>query len=175
MTARTYQFSLPVRILLGAVIVLALVVIGELLWLKNGDLASNRVDEPDVPLVDAAAAVIDGANMPKLPPLSAFSEIVDRPVFTSTRRPQPTGAKSDASTLRANKMRQTWKLTGVVMSKDAHYVLIEGKKDRRTVQLEYGAVLDGWRLEEIVTDEIVLVSGEERLIFELHDNSEKSR
>ncbi len=175
MTSQTYQFSLPVRILFGAVIVLALVVIGELLWLNNGDLASKRVDGPDVPLVDAAAAVLDGTDMPKLPPLSAFSEIVDRPVFTITRRPQPKGEKSDASTLRANKMRQTWKLTGVVMSNEAHYVLIEGKKDRRTVQLEYGAVLDGWRLEEIAADEIVLVSGEERLIFELHDSSEKSR
>ena len=123
-------------------------------------------------MTDVAEILADARAVkpPYVPRLAAYSEITDRPVFSETRRPPPAGAASAASARGADQMSKQWKLTGVVAAGDDTYVFVEGKRDRRTVQLQQGALLDGWRLDEIGVDQITLVSGAATVSLELHED-----
>lgn len=133
----------PVRLehLLGAA--LALVALLALWpWIAPEAGSAPRLDKPAPPPPQIAP----------LPPQSAFSAIVDRPLFSPTRRPPP-GARSSGT---AAGLESRYQLLGLVVSDSVQRAwLADGA---RHFELGLGDKLDGWTVAKIEQDRLVLTS-----------------
>lgn len=152
----------------------SVVIAAEMIVINTGNANGELTDEDSAGDLDSLV-VASNVTLPRAPALNVYDEIIERPVFSDTRRPPPAGEAPTASARRADQMSAQWKLTGVVMAGDDSYVHVEGKRDRRTVQLQQNALLDGWRLVEINADQIVLESANDTVTLELHEETAKAR
>jgi hypothetical protein len=88
-----------------------------------------------------------------LPPLASFSAIVERPLFSPSRRPPP-GTSTAAAPLVAGRYR----LLGVVASgPKKRAFLADGA---RHIDIAEGERLDGWTVKQIGADSVLLSSSE---------------
>jgi hypothetical protein len=118
---------------------------------------------PPVPAIRPLAAAPASAQAPALaalPPLASFSAIVERPLFSPSRRPPP-GAGAAAGPLVASH----YQLLGVVAT---------GPKKRaffadgaRRIDIAEGGRLDGWTVKQIGTDSVLLSSPEGEAVLKL--------
>ncbi|MCP8687236.1 hypothetical protein [Marinobacterium sedimentorum] len=123
----------------------------------ENDQAENGQAEPEVLEGDTGA-------LPPFPPRSQFDEMLERPLFTSSRRPQA-GESSGGS---AQELRETWKLTGIVLVGDEVRALFKERNGERRLRLGTGMPLDAnWVLEEINRETVVMGSGDEQVTLEL--------
>jgi len=116
---------------------------------------------------EAVTELLDSiGRMPGFVPSDVPPEIVQRPLFFKERRPPEEGAAplTDAPAPRSGKAGAPPKveLKAVVgVGKELFaLVTLKGKKDIQ--RLEPGAEIEGWRVEEIHQDRLVLGSGSER-------------
>ncbi|MFQ6006974.1 MAG: type II secretion system protein GspM [Woeseia sp.] len=106
-----------------------------------------------------------------MPPRGAFAEIVERPLFSPTRRPPPPpDATKDAAARREIKTGQ-FSLTGVIISAEGRYALVEDLAGTETYRVLEGETMRDWRVEQILPDSIVLVQRDVRDVVLLHDPS----
>lgn len=111
---------------------------------------------------------IDGLKLPAYPPLSAFSDIRQRPLFNEDRKPR---VRSHASKDNGNeqKLRETWRLSGVLITPERLVALFEEREGSRRLRLEQGMALDNsWQLEEVRSDGVRVTSGSTEVWLELH-------
>lgn len=166
MNAPSPRLTLPGRLYAGAILTLCCVIGLELLYFNArpdpGDVDGlySPPEAAATPLAGGSAAQLESA------PISAYSQIVERPLFSETRRPAAVKAEAVASR-RAGEMASQWKLTGVVAAGDETYVLVQGVRNRQTLHLQQGGLLDGWRVDEIGVDYVSLASGDESVTLEL--------
>ncbi|MBL1379323.1 hypothetical protein [Zobellella iuensis] len=107
------------------------------------------------------------APAPAYPPLEQFDEIISRPLFDESRRPQA-GAGGDPISASAAAMREKWRLTGVVWEGDQQLALFSERQGEGRARIKVGMYLDGsWQLEEITVDAVTLSDGVLRLRLEL--------
>jgi hypothetical protein len=88
------------------------------------------------------------------PPVSSFSEVVQRPLFSATRRPG----------LAADQSGQAWSsfvLRGVIVTPITREALLLHNKQTVLVSLREGEALDGWIAETILPDRVVFRNGTE--------------
>ena len=110
-----------------------------------------------------------GESAISYPPLSEFSEILQRPVHELTRRPvQIRKVVNDNAS--ADRLRQKWRLTGVIID-EKNIAILETQRAGETLSLVEGQSLDGWRVREISANDVVLIRGGESLRFVLHDET----
>jgi hypothetical protein len=103
-------------------------------------------------------------------PLDQFAAIVQRPVFFAGRRlPQPTPIRNAPDTALTRVALPRAQLTAI---------LADGPHQRRVLlslprgkerALVLGDMIDGWRLSQIGTDEIVLTANEQQYRMKLYD------
>lgn len=113
--------------------------------------------EPPLPLpadtAPRATATPDvaGAGRPSfsLPPLNAYAEVAARPLFTETRRPAPGALAGDPAS--AN-----FTLVGIIISGSDRHALMAHGQPPRTERIVEGQSVDGWTVESILSDRIVL-------------------
>jgi hypothetical protein len=118
---------------------------------------------PPVPATRPLVVVPASAPAPTiatLPPLASFSAIVERPLFSPSRRPTP-GANAAAGPLVASR----YQLLGIVAT---------GPKKRaffadgaRHVDIAEGERLDGWIVKQIGADSVLLSSPEGEAVLRL--------
>jgi hypothetical protein len=161
--------SLVSKALLYLGITLSIVIAVETLIFSQGKAIGDVTDKE---MTGVAEILADARAMtpPYVPRLAEYSEITDRPVFSETRRSPPPGVTLAMSTRGADQMSKQWKLTGVAVAGADTYVFVEGKRDRRTVRLQQGELLDGWRIDEIGADQITLISGNNTVSLKLHED-----
>jgi hypothetical protein len=124
--------------LLGAALVL-LLALTLWPWLAPEAGSAPRPDKPEVPRAEIAA----------LPPASAFTAIVDRPLFSPTRRPVP-GAGGGGG------IEARYQLLGLVVSETVRRAwLAEGA---RHFEVGEGDKIEGWTVTHIEQDRLVLTS-----------------
>lgn len=111
-------------------------------------------------------AVLAAAGAAEPPPVAAasgapdfaeFRQMIDRPLFSSTRRP-PVLADAPQENLDAKQLRDTWRLSGIVIDPQNRQLAIFSQRegDQRR-QLEVGMTLvDEWRLQLIFRDRVLL-------------------
>jgi type II secretory pathway component PulC len=114
-------------------------------------------------------ATIEPAKIPALPvavafqmpPIEDFSETLDRPLFSKIRRPP--APEPDAPAPEPEK-KQTVKvrLAGVVISPRERVALVQEPRVKEITRLREGQEIEGWVLERILPDRIVLRFGELR-------------
>ncbi len=124
-------------------------------------------DRAGPPMIETAT--IEPAKIPALPaaqafqmpPIEDFGETLDRPLFSKIRRPP--APEPDAPADKPEK-KQTVKvrLAGVVISPNERVALVQEPRAREITRLKVGQEIEGWVLEEILADRIVLRFGELR-------------
>jgi hypothetical protein len=127
-------------------------------------------DEPGItdedPAVTGDAGLIpsDPSQLPPFPPRSQFDEMLERPLFHSSRRPQA----SEPSGGSAQELRETWKLTGIILVGEQVRALFQERNGERRLTLGVGMPLDAsWVLDEINLETVVMGSGDEQVTLEL--------
>jgi hypothetical protein len=92
-----------------------------------------------------------------MPPLASLREVVDRPLFSESRRPAPAEApKEPAAKL------PILTLVGTFLSVDRRQALVERGQPPRAEWVSERQKLDGWTVEAIGPDRIVLVRTDAR-------------
>ena len=145
--------SLYSRSMLVVCAVLSLVIASEVLLI--GTDSDAVIAAPTNTAADATRTV--PATL-QIPPVVTYREVVERPLFANSRRPPPDEAAAATESVRAVQLANKWKVTGIVVAGDDSFVHVESLRDHKTVRLQIGKPLDGWKLEEIEPDRIVFTS-----------------
>jgi hypothetical protein len=89
-----------------------------------------------------------------LPPLSDFAEVTARPLFQDGRRPLPPTARNTAAPL------PSVVVVGIVSSGAQRHALVEHGRPARIDRVVEGQALDGWTVEEIRQDGLIMRNGQ---------------
>lgn len=127
---------------------------------------------PRLPHIEAAMERDDvevsgsrnGAGIKAPPPLSQFSDAVNRPLFNPSRQKfNPLAAQSGPTQAAAqSRPFPTFAVLGIAMSGSNRLALVKGPADKDGRHLRVGDVYEGWAVVDIHIDAVVLSSGAER-------------
>ena len=142
------------QLALAAVLTVMGAGLGALVAMEWNALASSPVSDAPPPAANATKA---GAPAPvfSLAPLSNFSAVTERPLFSPDRRPAPEAGETLGS----------WSaltLAGIVVTPEAREVLIAHGTPPKIVHLQEGQSVDGWIVRSIEPDRIVVANGSEQ-------------
>jgi hypothetical protein len=135
--------SAPRDALLGAAI-MALLAFAVWPW------ARWALHEPDR---RSEIAAVPSTAPPALPPLEAFRDIVERPLFTPNRRPSTTAPAATPQGLR---------LEGVIVVGAQKRAIIK-QADGHTARVGEGETVGEWTVRQIESERVLLVAGDRRL------------
>jgi len=96
-----------------------------------------------------AAAPDAGYDLSQVP-LERFRAIVERPLFSPTRRPPPSQAAEP------DERPRQFQLKGVVVSAREQYALIVSQSTGKSYNVRTGDVVEGWRVERITGESAAL-------------------
>ncbi len=103
-------------------------------------------------------------------PLDDFSEIARRPLFIPSRRRLPPDTEPPRPSPRPRKAeRHRFTLKGVVIVDDERMAVLQGRRGRTVLRVVEGEKIDGWLVEAILPDRVVLRQGETREEVVLRD------
>ena len=120
-----------------------------------------------VPSAVSAASESPGVVSGAAPPFSDFQQMLERPLFSSTRRP-PVLEETQPDNLDAQQLREVWRLSGIALEQGRQLALLSERQGERRLLLELGMVLaDDWRLERIDSDRVLFsnASGQVELLL----------
>ena len=106
------------------------------------------------------------------PPIEQFAAIVERPIFTATRRTarrQPVAPSAPASS--GGLFLGRYQVVGVVVAPGNRLVLLKRPGGADTIRLKEGEEIDGWTLVNVTRDDVVLESGGRREKIEIRDKT----
>jgi hypothetical protein len=119
--------------------------------------ASGASARPDLPRPEEPAVAV--------PPLAAYAPVIERPVFSPTRRPPLVPEPLEARPTRQGGIT----LKGVVLSPQKRIALLEipgsGSDPQRIAE---GERLEGWTVEAVLADHVLMRNGEVMRRLELH-------
>lgn len=95
---------------------------------------------------------------PRLEPLDAFSEVVERPVFFRTRRPPDPEADPPPQAEAASKA--DFVLSGLIISGKDRLALLRPVRSATVERVHEGEEIDGWLVQAVHADRVVLKRGE---------------
>ncbi len=93
-----------------------------------------------------------------LPPLAAYSVIVERPLFSTQRRPPAEEVEAPKTAKPTPPSR--FILTGVLISADERLVLLRRVGSETIIRASEGDEIEGWRIEVIAANSVVLRQGD---------------
>ena len=172
---------------LSAFNLLALVVCGAL-----GAWAYREAEEPlpalpEAPEATATLATATGNAVPvpppsfRMPPKNAFAQLATRPPFSASRRPPRAKPppkpvvqqKAPAPPPKAVAEPQVT-LVGIVISAEKSIAMVRKPGAEELLRLSKGADLDGWRVEGVLPDRLLLSHGEKVLELELTEAAQEN-
>jgi hypothetical protein len=141
-------------VLLGITVFAGISLTAEWFYLKNNNktLSAARAPSVDAPPEEKLASDIF-----KLPELSQFDQLVERPLFMETRRPSPPlppgpPAKTEPPA------PVTFKLMGVLETPEGRMALIADAKGKYK-RFKLNDSVDGWEIASIKPDGLILQNG----------------
>ena len=158
------SLSLYSRTMLGVCAALLLIILTEVTLLSGDSSAETILGETPDPGVATTGTMPQSLQ---IPPVIAYREVKERPLFSDTRRSPPKAAAGNNATQVAQ-LATKWKVTGIVMAGDDSFALVEGIRDRKTIRLLLGMPLDGWKLEEVYSDHLVFSAADTSATLQLH-------
>jgi hypothetical protein len=127
-------------------------------FMPEGPPASSALAEKPV-------ESLRGAPVEK-PAISTFAEIVERPLFTLSRRPAP---KKDTKVAEAAPKPETFELIGVIISPGGHMALLRTLATSEIVRAVEGQNVGGWEVRSIKPTQVVLQQGDDREVIKIND------
>ena len=110
----------------------------------------------------------------RMPPKAQFVEFVERPPFSPSRKPPKEAPKSSQEAAKpARDLRLT--LVGVVISPDKSIAVLSRRGAAEAQRVSRGEKIEGWLLEGVMPDRVVLSQGKEIVELELRDGQGKRR
>lgn len=109
---------------------------------------------PPLPATRPLAAPPAGAPAPALaplPPLASFTAIVERPLFSPSRRPPPGATAALGASIESR-----YRLIGIVVTGPKKKAFVA--EGARRLEIVEGDILDGWTVTEIGQDRVRLTS-----------------
>ncbi len=154
----------PGRRLAIIVLLAANLAVGALvaLELRQPDIFVRTLALPSPEAPGQDTPVVSPGNPASILPGEAdLAVVVARPLFSPTRRPPPPDETASAATGPAD--LSGLRLVGVVGSENAYVAIIEYSRPRgKTVHLRAGDKLEGWLVEKIETEQVILHQGDAR-------------
>jgi len=127
---------------------------------------SSLPEPPPEPPPAVERLPAEGMRLPPLPPRDSFEGILERPLFSDNRRPDP--VETAAAATSAKELRETWRLTGIIIIGDETKALLRERNGERHLLLSVGMPLDdSWLLDEIENNGVVMDSGDEKVRLDL--------
>ena len=102
------------------------------------------------------AASVDANDGFAMPPLSAYGDVLARPLFSDTRRPAAVAAA-------AANARSTFVLVGTILSRQERSALIKHGQPSHIDHVVEGQTVDGWIVESIAPDRVVFANAGARV------------
>ena len=110
----------------------------------------------------------------RMPPKAQFVEFVERPPFSPSRKPPKETPESVQEAAKpARDLRLT--LVGVVISSDKSIAVLSRRGASEMQRVSRGEKIEGWLLEGVMPDRVVLSQGKEIVELELKDARSKRR
>lgn len=131
------------------------------------ELAGDRGTAAALPPAAPAAALPALPPPPaafKLPPITAYAEVTERPLFSSTRQPPPVEAGQDLLGKSGS-----FVLLGIVLSAGGRAALVQHGHPVEIARLGEGQTVEGWTVQSILPDRIVLQHGATEVELKLKD------
>jgi general secretion pathway protein N len=101
-----------------------------------------------------------------LPPIERFAEVTRRPLFSPTRQPPPPEAVKDTQGNPNN-----FALLGIIIADGGRVALIEYGRPPALARLKEGQAVEGWTLQSILPDRVVLQHGATEQEVKLKDRA----
>lgn len=114
-----------------------------------------------------AAAVVDPEQY-RLPPLSNYAVVTERPLFSESRRPLLEAASA------GDALSAMFTLVGIVMTGSDRYALIQHGRPPHLDRAREGQELDGWTIRSIQPDRVVFQRDAQRFDLKFHDGAPPS-
>ena len=95
----------------------------------------------------------------RMPPLTAFSEVDERPLFLRSRRPPTETVSAGAGPANASAENTPFVLSGVVVVGSQRSAILLESDSGRTISALEGTVVEGWRLESVEPETVVMRNG----------------
>ena len=92
-------------------------------------------------------------TVPPAPGVQTYQEILARPLFIRSRQPP---AKPQPAPVREQAKPLHYLLEGVALSRDTRVALLLDPRSRERVSLEEGHVWEGWVVEQVLADRVIL-------------------
>jgi hypothetical protein len=138
------------------------------------ELSSAGGTEPPEPTATANMRAAGGAAITAAPigftlsPLSSFTEVTERPLFSSTRRPSPKEARQNSD----RPLGAT--LAGIVISGASRSIIVARGDPPVLTRLKQGDEIDGWSVRSIEPTRVLLQRGNDEQQIKFHDAPSRS-
>ena len=129
--------------------------------------ASQDRSEPTATTDESTTATTEDPTDRTIPPVSAFSEIIERPLFMADRKPFAPPVPAQKRPASTPEMSEQVLLSAVVISDEQRVALVYTDKDNKLQQLRQGEVFKGWTLTELRPSGIFLRKGQRVRYVEL--------
>ncbi|MBL8250631.1 MAG: hypothetical protein JNK31_03060 [Candidatus Competibacter sp.] len=144
---------------------------GLIFWLLVASLASAalvwQLNHPPRAAVNSAGQkmpelpVVEPIKPYRLPAQGKYHEIDARPLFVATRRPEPPVPEEPAAEPPPAGPEKKFLLLGVAISPGATTVLLRPEgPNAKTVRVKLGETLDGWALDKVFPNRVVIRQGQ---------------
>lgn len=134
--------------------ILLTVVIGVEVFLENRDkpLDTKKTKVGKLPLKAEQTSI-------EFPPVDRYSEFIERPLFSNTRRPFQSSDKVPLGQGDIIASNSDLELSGITLSETYKLALIRTKRDNAQHRVGEGEELRGWTLEEVQAEKVVMQNG----------------
>jgi type II secretory pathway component PulC len=107
-----------------------------------------------------------------MPPRDTYAEVSERPLFFRSRRPLPPELESTAETP-AETSRAAFVLSGVILTGTRRLALLQAQSSPKIARVEEGQEYEGWTIEAIHPNRVVMRRGQEVSEIVLEDKARK--
>jgi len=139
--------------------------------------AQDTLSLPNKPGADAIEnkqTKADGENGYRPPPLDYFSAVVERPLFSETRRPNVIIPRKAAAPVKRpvkeTKRKATFFLAGVIYDGDEYVALLKTSRNGELQKVAKGGSISGWEVEDIQPEAVRVRNGINYSVVSLRDN-----
>jgi hypothetical protein len=146
------------------------VIFTTILWFELNPEHSNtvktKVIDADLPPTDLDINLKEFV----FPKITAFDEIIERPLFNVTRLPFEAQKQEQTvvnSKNQSRKKQEQYSLSAVVITPDTQIAILQKGRGKALQRVSLGETIDGWTLEDVSSHSIRLKKGKETKDLEL--------